>query len=112
MVVQVRDIQSEIHRVAVEKGWWDDASMSIIPEKLALIHGEISEALECYRDPEEFEDYFSSSGKPEGFGFELADTIIRILDLAGFLGLDMDELVRTKHEYNKSRSYRHGGKRA
>lgn len=108
----MKNIQAEVHQLAINKGWWENADFKIIPEKLALIHGEVSEALECYRDPAEFEDYISASGKPEGFGFELADAIIRILDLAGFLGLDMENLVLEKHAYNKSRSYRHGGKLA
>lgn len=50
--------------------------------------------------------------KPEGFGIELADTIIRILDTAGALGLDMAELMRVKMMYNATRPPRHGGKKA
>ncbi len=101
--------QEEIHSLAVEKGWWENAERNIIPEKLALIHSEISEALEAYRIGE-METYHDTNGKPEGFGVELADAIIRIYDLAGWLGYDLDELVDTKHQYNRARSYRHGGK--
>lgn len=108
----MRELQKACHQNSVDHGWWENVDMTIIPEKLCLIHSEISEALECYRDPKEFEDYISSSGKPEGFGFELADAIIRIFDLAEFLDLDMETLVTEKNEYNKSRSYRHGGKTA
>lgn len=108
----MRELQKDCHKVSVDHGWWIGADVKIIPEKLALIHSEISEALECYRDPSEFDCYYSAEGKPEGFGFELADAIIRIFDLAEWLELDMEELVRAKHEFNKSRPFRHGGKTA
>lgn len=49
--------------------------------------------------------------KPEGFGVELADALIRILDLAAFLGLDMGALVELKMEYNAGRPHKHGGRR-
>lgn len=42
---------------------------------------------------------------------ELADAIIRILDYCGYAGIDIDAAVERKHEYNKTRPYRHGGKR-
>ena len=51
------------------------------------------------------------SKKPEGVAVELADCVIRILDYCGHAGIDIEEAIRIKHEYNKSRPYRHGGKR-
>ena len=39
---------------------------------------------------------------------ELADTFIRLLDLVGFLGIDIDGWVEAKLRYNKSRPYKHG----
>lgn len=104
-------VQKEVHELAVSNGWWPEGTDSrIIPEKLALIHSEVSEALEEYRVGNLEACTFSESGKPEGFGIELADAMIRILDLAQFLGLDMEDLIRCKHEYNRQREYRHGGK--
>lgn len=46
--------------------------------------------------------------KPEGFGIELADAIIRIGDLAEYLGIDLEEMVRIKFEYNLTRPFKHG----
>ena len=71
-----------------------------IPAKLALITSETSEALEAYRKDD-----------AANFVEELADTLIRILDLSAGLGLDIDTAVREKLEKNKTRGYRHGGKR-
>lgn len=51
------------------------------------------------------------SDKPEGIAVEMADCIIRILDWCGKEGIDIDAIITQKHEYNKSRPYRHGGKK-
>ena len=51
------------------------------------------------------------SKKPEGIAVEMADCIIRILDWCGKEGIDIDRIISMKHEYNKSRPYRHGGKK-
>jgi hypothetical protein len=50
--------------------------------------------------------------KPEGFGVELADAVIRIFDLSEVLGVDLATLIELKHSYNKTRPMRHGNKRA
>lgn len=71
-----------------------------IPAVLALIHSETSEALEAFRknDRVNFEE-------------ELADILIRVLDCASGLGVNMDEAVADKLDKNRGRGYRHGGKR-
>lgn len=66
---------------------------------LCLIHSEVSEALEAlrHRDRMNFEE-------------ELADTLIRVLDCAAGLGIDMDKAVADKLDRNRQRGFRHGGK--
>ena len=50
--------------------------------------------------------------KPEGVAVELCDAIIRIIDYLAYMGVDVEAVLMAKHEYNKGREYRHGGKRA
>jgi len=49
-------------------------------------------------------------GKPEGFESELADVIIRVLDLAEALGMDMGKTMAAKMKYNETREHKHGGR--
>ena len=50
------------------------------------------------------------ANKPEGVPSELADVVIRIGDICGYFGIDLEAAILEKLEYNKSRSYRHGNK--
>jgi len=111
-----RKLQKFIHELAVKHGWWNPRDSSIIPTKLVLIHSEVSEALECYRE-HQLDTTFkytkdSKSYKPLGFGSELADVVIRCFDLAEYLHIDLWKIIELKHEYNITRPYRHGGKAA
>jgi hypothetical protein len=54
----------------------------------------------------------SSTLKPEGFGIEMMDVAIRIVDLCEALGIDVERAYRLKSVYNESRPDRHGGKLA
>lgn len=106
----INEFANEVHKNAVEHGWWE--TERTFPEIAALIHSEISEALEEYRDGRQAaEIYLGNSGKPEGIPIELADAIIRIFDYCAFVGIDIEAALKCKHEYNKSRQYRHGGKK-
>jgi NTP pyrophosphatase (non-canonical NTP hydrolase) len=82
---------------AKSKGWHDeDHEMATW---LALIHSEVSEALEADR-----------KGDSENFAEELADVCIRIFDLCGLKGIDLQSAIIKKMAYNLTRSYKHGGK--
>ncbi|KKN03985.1 hypothetical protein LCGC14_1102190 [marine sediment metagenome] len=110
-IVSLNDIASGINDTAKEKGWWRNNPP--FTEKIALCHSELSEALEEWRDkkaPVYFND--DKPNKPEGWGIELVDVVIRIFDMCAQYDLDLDHMMRVKMEYNKTREYRHGGKRA
>jgi NTP pyrophosphatase (non-canonical NTP hydrolase) len=97
----------KIHKNAVDHGWWDeDRSFG---ETVALCHSELSEALEAYRDGEPLE--YQKGAKPEGIAVEMIDCMIRILDWCGHEDVDVEGILERKHEYNKTRPLRHGGKR-
>ena len=106
----INEVAKEIHENAVKHGWWEDERS--FPEIIALIHSEVSEALEEYRNGHRaMAVSYGYDEKPEGIPIELADVIIRILDYCTYAGIDIDAAISEKHEYNKSRPYRHGGKK-
>lgn len=97
------------HGLASVSGWWTDRSTGerisrdtprLIVEKLCLIHSEVSEAMEGDRK-DLMDDKLPHRKMLE---VELADALIRIHDLAGFLGLDLAGAVIEKLAYNQRRA--------
>jgi NTP pyrophosphatase (non-canonical NTP hydrolase) len=101
------ELINQSYETAKAKGWWELPDFNV-GEKIALMHSELSEALECIRNREP--DMQIVNGKPEGMTVELADVIIRICDLAGHMNLPLEEALRVKLAYNLTRPYRHGNK--
>lgn len=100
----------DMHR----KGKWkliDDKKPSADPkhryvaQKIALVHSEISEALVGYLNPSDKIEGFTSMEE------ELADAVIRMMDIAEHYGWDLADAILAKMEYNKGRPHMHGGKK-
>lgn len=119
--------QKEVHDNAVSHGWHEEKRT--FGDIIALCHCELSEAMEEYRnekpnvyfvkhdgwqgDPHSYDCTDLSlrkNEKLEGQVTELADCVIRILDYCASINVDLAEVMQLKHDYNKTRSYKHGGK--
>lgn len=99
---------AEAHVNARNKGWYDDGPRET-GTLLALVHSELSEALEEVRDGVPLDEIrYAPNGKPEGFVVELADAIIRIADMCGYYDLPLEQALRVKMAYNTTRSRKHG----
>lgn len=101
----MRTMQHAIHQNAIEHGWWDDPREDGTIAMLVVT--EIAEAVEAQRNGG------GESTKIPGFSKEeeeYADAIIRILDFAGSKGYRLGQAIIAKHEFNKTRPYKHGGK--
>lgn len=101
------EMARNVYANALAKGWWDGGNRNK-GELIALMHSELSEALEALRngDPE--------SEKTPGHSQvaeELADAVIRIMDYASAFNLDLGRAIVDKAAYNTTRPHRHGGKR-
>lgn len=120
----------QAHRNSREHGFWPRPVEEMFSEKIALMHSELSEALEEHRDgrpvhyvpvhqqgctfsgegltPSTTEPCGDPACKPEGAAVELADALIRVLDTMYALGVDVDGVVREKMAYNANRPHMHG----
>jgi len=103
----LNDLAAECHHNSEQHGFWDHLYLnvedrdyknpSIYAEKIALMHSEASEMLECLRN---------NKGE-EALAIECADLLIRLLDFTGARNIDLDEAVLMKMAINKNREYLH-----
>lgn len=143
--MNISELVEQAYATAMDKGW--HSKPATFGDRLALIHSEVSEALEAFRtldsdtydavrepiyrnmdtgkltrdkgryEPVVFatEDFIHGTNeyklnKPEGVASELADVVIRVADLCGLYGIDLNAALEEKMAFNKTRPYRHGNK--
>ncbi len=99
----------EAWQTAQEKGWHQPETT--FGDRIALMHSELSEALEEYRNGHGYTEVYYDGDKPEGIPVELADVVIRVLDCCEEYGIDLYDALKIKMAYNQTRAVRHGGKR-
>lgn len=122
MVNGLNELSKKVYEANKQKGF--DVANENIGQILMLIVSELSEALEADRKDKKadiqllkaylshgmsYKQAFESAVK-DTFEDEIADALIRILDLCGAHGIDIDLHVSLKLQYNKLRDFKHGKK--
>lgn len=95
-MTELRELQQEAWQIAENHGFHVDERSRA--KALALIHSEVSEALEADRNNEGMDSY----------GEELADIVIRVMDHSEEVGIDLQSEIMRKMERNRQREEKHG----
>lgn len=126
--MSIAELQKQAHENSKNKGFWDGPFN--MGEKLALIHGEVSEAMEAdrkgrYADCQDLQEMtqeytwedsqisFITTFKKDikdSWEDEMADAVIRIMDLCEYKGIDLEWHIQQKMKYNATRPHMHGKK--
>jgi len=123
----INQLAAMVHGLARDKGWYEgqpgqlsEAQESAFVERTCNnMHDEVSELHEAWRNGK-LHEFCDKEQKMRDEGIEpltcleeeLADIVIRALDSAAFLGVDIGSAVKRKHQFNGTRPHRHGGKKS
>ncbi len=97
MAQTLQQLTEEVMAQAKAKGFGTKLEDINVAEKIALIHGEVSEAYEGYRKKD--------MDGPHGFAMELGDAIQRILHLCAIFNIDAEAMIMKKLESNTTREW-------
>lgn len=116
----INELSKQIHENAKSKGFYEGEKN--IGEILCLIHSEVTEALEADRinkhltsningingwvSDEDFKESFKNNVK-DTFEAELADIMIRVMDLAAFKNIDLEQVIKAVMRNNSLREHKH-----
>lgn len=103
LINSINTLCTSVNTWARSKGWWNIHRNE--GELIALMHSELSEALEGLRAGNPASEHIPEFSCMEE---ELADTVIRIADLCGAKGYRLGEAIVAKMKFNEGRPYRHG----
>lgn len=102
-------MQAEIREVNTANGWYEGVERPF-GDDISLLHSEVSEMYEAYRQWGMDDATQTATSKPEGVGSEAADILIRLLDTCDRHGIDLSAEYDRKLAHNRTRGYRHGNK--
>ncbi len=105
----LNEIADAVHENAVEKGFHprEENERQFMANQCNNLHGEVTELWDAYRAGKEdapCDKSIDLSCKEE----ELADLVIRALDISRRLNIDILNCVLIKHSYNLTREHKHG----
>jgi NTP pyrophosphatase (non-canonical NTP hydrolase) len=114
----INNLAEELHNDMGKAGFWETPN---IGEKLMLVVSELGECIEAHRN-KQFSNWgqYASHAKVIGenpayklfikdtFEDEISDAVLRLFDLAGHLGIDLERHIEAKIKFNKTREYKHG----
>lgn len=118
MITDLNELADAVHENAIDHGFHPVESIPIfIANQCNNLHGEVTELWDAFRAGKE-EETCDKGEKLLELNLrvmtcqeeELADIIIRALDVSRRLQIPIVECINAKHEYNKTRPYRHGKK--
>lgn len=109
VMIILEEFQKRVYKTSIEHGFNEEN----VDQKLLLAVGEIVEAQNTIREGHRptstwLEKSKDGSFKPEGFGIEIADAIIRLLNILSGQGIDATEVLLAKAHYNDQRPFKHG----
>jgi len=102
------DLSRIVHTIAADQGFWSHGKRRNLGEMIALVHSELSEALECARmgNPPD-----KNVKNMSGVEVQLADALILLMDISAGYGFNLAEAALAKMSFNKTRGYMHDGKK-